>query len=84
MISFIISACNSFIGGLGDVLKALTSILPPSPFTVLDNSVIAEYLPTLNWFIPIGPIVTILETWLLAYASYMIYQIVLRWIKAID
>lgn len=37
-----------------------------------------------NWFIPIGTFVSILEGWLVCVAVYYAYQIVLRWIKVIE
>ena len=81
---FIFSILNSLINGLGSLLKTLTSILPPTPFKLVDFAPIAEYLPTLNYFIPISQIIGIGEAWLTAIAGFYIYQIVLRWIKAID
>lgn len=82
--NWIINFLNYLISGLGSVLSVITSLLPPSPFTVLDNSPIKPYLDVVNYFIPLDYIVTTGETWLTAVGIFYIYQIVLRWIKAED
>lgn len=84
MLEFIINLVNAGIRGLGAVLNFVFGLLPPSPFTVLDNSPIAEYLPSLNYFIPISQIIAICEVWIVSVGVYYIYQIVLRWLKAVD
>lgn len=38
----------------------------------------------MNWFVPVGTFVGILETWLAGVAIYYVYQIVLRWVKVIE
>lgn len=83
MYAFFIGLINNLIAGLGAVLNAIFSLLPPSPFTALDNSPIASYLPTINYFVPVSQIITISEVWLTGISAYYIYQIVLRWLKAI-
>ncbi len=62
-------------------------LFPTSPFTVLDelsNSEFYEWLQMLNWFIPVGTFVSILEGWLACVAAYYLYQVVLRWVKVIE
>lgn len=81
---FFIAFCNGGIKGIGKVLQYLVLLLPPSPFKVLDNSPIAEYLQGLNYFVPINEMVTIGEVWLAAISVFYIYQIGLRWAKAIE
>ena len=82
--NFIIDILNFIIKSLGAILSLIFSILPPSPFAVIKNSIIAEYLPYINYFIPFDEVVVILQTWLIAVGVYYLYQIVLRWIKAIE
>lgn len=82
--NFIIDILNFIIKALGSILSLIFSILPPSPFNVINNSIIAEYLPYINYFIPFNEVVVILQTWLFAVGVYYLYQIVLRWIKAIE
>ncbi len=84
MANFLIGMCNGIIKALGLVLGVIFSVLPPSPFKLLDNSPIAKYLPGLNWLLPISEMIVIGEAWLTAIAVYYIYQIVLRWIKAVE
>lgn len=84
MLEAIIVFLNILIEGLGVILSTIFSILPPSPFKLISNSPIAEYLPTLNFFIPVAEMIAIGQVWLAAISVYYIYQIVLRWIKAIE
>lgn len=61
------------------------SFLPKSPFSsfisALNN---IPYLGYLNYFIPVAQMVAIGEAWLAAIAVFYIYQIVLRWVRAIS
>lgn len=84
MYAFVINTLNALIRGLGSVLSAIFSILPSSPFKILDNSSISSYLPTINYFIPVSDIIAIFDTWIFAVGGYYLYQIVLRWIKAVE
>lgn len=83
-----LSALKRFFDGitgyLMDMLAYVVNLLPNSPFEMLDNSPIAPYLSTLNYFVPIREIILILETWLVAIGLYYLYMIALRWIKAIS
>lgn len=66
---------------------SVVELFPASPFTVLDelgNSEVYEWLRMVNWFVPVGTFVSILEAWLVCVAAYYVYQIVLRWIKVIE
>lgn len=71
-----------------NALNAVVLLLPDSPFKFLKEDyvpqAIKDILPYLNWFIPVGAIMTILELWLTAVAVYYIYQTILRWVKAIE
>ena len=84
MLDLFIILINYIIKGLGAILNTIFSILPDSPFKMISNSVIAEYLPTLNFFIPVAEIISISQFWLSVIGIYYVYQIVLRWIKAIE
>jgi len=62
-------------------------LFPASPFAVLDelsNSEVYDWLRMVNWFVPIGTFVSILESWLACVAAYYVYQVVLRWVKVIE
>lgn len=70
-----------------DFAVSIIELFPASPFTVLEelsNSEVYEWLRMVNWFVPIGTFVSILEAWLTCVGVYYIYQIVLRWIKVIE
>lgn len=81
--NFFINLINFIISAVGTVLSAIFSIFPSSPFTIISNSPIEQYLPTLNYFIPVREIIVICELWLTSVAIYYIYQIILRWLKAV-
>lgn len=83
-ISVVINVLNYIIKLLGGVISFIFGLLPDSPFKLLDNSPIADFLPTLNYFLPISEIILSAETWLTCIGIYYLYQIVLRWIKAIE
>lgn len=69
-------------------LKAVLSFLPDSPFKMLDElaptSGLLKILGYVNWFIPIYSFLGIVEGWLLCIGIYYVYQIVLRWFRAIE
>lgn len=69
-------------------LNAVLSFFPDSPFVILDDlsasAEWAEWLAYLNWFIPVNTFVAILEGWLSCIAIYYVWQVVLRWLKAIE
>jgi len=84
MYSWLINSINAIIRGIGVALKSCLGLLPNSPFSVLDNSAIAQYLPTLNYFLPITEIISVGEGWLVCVALYYMYQAVLRTINLIQ
>lgn len=62
----------------------LITVLPLSPFLQIESSlVVPGYVNYLNWFLPIPEMLTVLTAWLTAYALYLLYRIILRWIKAV-
>jgi hypothetical protein len=74
----ILDAVNS---ALGEIL----SFLPDSPFQYfLSQMEKMEFLKTLNWLVPISSFISIGMTWLSAVSVYYIYQIILRWARAIE
>lgn len=65
---------------------SVVNLLPPSPFLLLEDMVGDEFsdiLRMVNWFIPFGTLVGILEVWLSGILVYYAVQIVLRWVKVI-
>ncbi len=70
---------------VNSLLQKVMSVLPTSPFTKFLNAMgDMPYLGYLNWFLPISQMIAIGEAWLVAVGLFYLYQIVLRWIKAIS
>ena len=60
------------------------SLLPQSPFRTFINSFDApEALSWLNWFVPVGQIMSILALWLTAISLFYLYSVILRWVKIV-
>jgi len=80
----VIKIINMIIVAIGTVINAVFSLLPDSPFLSLQlESIDSGLIKALNWIIPVQTIITIFGTSLLAVGVYYIYQIILRWVKAI-
>lgn len=69
---------------LNQVLSWVLFMLPDSPFKLLSNSPISQYLPYINYFIDVATIFDILVAWITCIGIYYGYQVILRWIKAIN
>ena len=64
--------------------ELLKEVLPTSPFReFLDRFSEIEYLGYLNWFVPVGDIIVVMELWLGAVSAYYLYSVVMRWVKVI-
>lgn len=74
---------NWFINGIASALSAVLSLLPSDPLSQVDWSAVAPYLGTVNYFIPVGAIVTLLGSYLVAVALWYLYRWVLRFIRFI-
>lgn len=73
---------DELFSSFGELLK---TVLPRSPFTDIIMSMgNLPGLGWLNWFFPVGACLRILSAWLVAYAGYLAYSIILRWIKAVE
>lgn len=77
-----------FMDSLGsNLLNALSwviELLPNSPFQAINNSDVSSFMGTLNWFLPMDKIVAELELWLSCVVIFCFYQILLRWVRAIN
>jgi len=78
------SLLQNIIDGLGEALEWVIDLLPDSPFNLIDNSAISDYLGAFNWIVPMDQIIAILQLWVSAILVYYAWVVVLRWIKAID
>lgn len=75
---------NTIISSIQTAGTAIVMLLPDSPFEMLSNSGVSQYMGWLNWLVPIQQMVAILELWTTAILIYYIYVVILRWIKAIQ
>ena len=71
-------------GHLKAILLLVIGLLPDSPFQLLENTDVEEYLGYLNWLIPLSQMVAILQLWITAIVIFYIFQAILRWTKAIQ
>lgn len=80
---FIIGLINGTIAAFGKAISFALSILPTSPLRI-DDTIDLIYLNYLNYFVPVGRMVTIGISWLGCIALWYVAQIALRWAKAIE
>lgn len=80
---FIIGMANKLIAGLGTAITWAIGLLPQSPFQSIDVSPIAQFMPFINWLVPVGSIITIFTSWCACIAIYYVAAIVLRWLKVV-
>jgi len=79
------SIFNWLTSKLAYVVDFIMMMLPDSPFVALSKDAdIQQVLGWLNWIIPVSSMVAILEVWLTAIAIFYVYQLILRWSKAIE
>lgn len=83
-ISAIFFVLNKIIEIMGALVGVLYSLLPPSPFVILDNSEFSSFISQINYFLPVYEFVAILETWLVAISIWYLYSIFARWLKAVE
>lgn len=73
---------NELFARFGDSLQ---TVLPLSPFRSLIDSIdLSDGVSWLNWFIPVNEMLGVFTLWLVAYGTYLLYRIILRWIKAVS
>lgn len=70
-----------------NAIEGALLFLPDSPFQFLQsmsNSVVYQWLKWVNWFIPINSFISIFSAWCSAILIWYVFQIILRWAKAIE
>ncbi len=72
-----------FSNGINAISAFLLSVLPNSPFALLDATIIQPFLPYLNYFIPLDFIMSCSLAWISAISCYYAYSIILRLIRAV-
>ena len=67
------------------IFDKILKFLPTSPFiTFINKMQDLPYFGYLYYFLPISQIIAIGEAWLVAIGLFYAYQIILRWIRAIE
>lgn len=70
---------------VSNVLDNIINILPGSPFSAyIDALDKLPYLNTLNYFIPVGQIIAVGESWLVSIVIFYAVMVLMRWIKVIN
>lgn len=78
------SLWNSITDVVSDIANAIVLLLPDSPFKDIQiPSDVKEIMGYVNYFVPIGAMLTIGASWLTAIGVYYLYQTILRWAKTI-
>lgn len=75
---------NKILEIIGLVANVLYSLLPSSPFTIIENTEFSSLIAKINYFLPVYEFIAIMETWLVAIAIFYLYSLFARWIKAIQ
>lgn len=82
--NFFINLFNGVINTLAVIINGIFSLLPSSPFNLIANTQVEEFIGSISWLVPVGSIIAILELWLVAIVGYYMVMLVLRWVKAIE
>jgi hypothetical protein len=75
---------DSLGSNLINALSWVLELLPDSPFQAISNSDVNQFMGTLNWFLPMSQIIAELELWITCVSVFYVYQLILRWIRAIE
>lgn len=78
------SIWNGITDVLDDIVNAIVLLLPDSPFKDIDiPTEVKDLFGYVNYFVPVGAMLTIGTSWLTAIGVYYLYQTILRWAKTI-
>lgn len=70
---------------LAGVFNGILVVLPNSPFQkIMMNDSVHQILKWLNYFVPISFMLSVLQSWLFAISIFYLWQLMLRWVKAIE
>ncbi len=76
---------NAIMDIINTALNYIFSFLPGDPFlSIIDEIGSVPAMQYINYFVPVDKLLIITSLWLGAIATFYLYQIILRWIKAID
>lgn len=75
---------STFFSWLESGLSSVLDLLPDSPFSDLSSQVSSlPYIGWLNWFVPVGAILSTFTVWVSAILLLYVGSIVLRWVKVL-
>ena len=78
------SIWNSITDVVDDIVNAIVILLPNSPFKDVEiPAEVRDIFGYVNYFVPVGAMLTIGTSWLAAIGIYYLYQTILRWAKTI-
>ena len=78
------SIWNSITDVLDDIVNAIVLLLPDSPFKDVEiPAEVKDLFGYVNYFVPVGAMLSIGMSWLTAIGVYYMYQTILRWAKTI-
>ena len=75
---------NFIVNFVNKLFSALVLVLPTSPFQKFIKEIDdIPWLGVVNYFIPIGTMLSIFLAWLTAMGLFYLYSILMRWIKIV-
>ncbi len=78
------SIWNSITDVVDDIVNAIVFLLPDSPFKDVEiPAEVQQIFGYVNYFVPVGAMLSIGTGWLAAIGIYYLYQTILRWAKTI-
>lgn len=75
---------NALFSVIGTIIQILLLVFPNSPFNINFPPEVSDIIGKANYFLPIGEMVAIAETWLVAIGIYYAYSVYARWAKTIE
>lgn len=64
------------------LIDTIIGALPKSPIVWLEcNPIVSEFMPYVNWFIPVYTFISMAELWVTACVAYYSIKLILRWAK---
>lgn len=78
------SIWNSITDVVDDIVNAIVFLLPDSPFKDVEiPAEVQQIFGYVNYFVPVGAMLSIGTGWLASIGIYYLYQTILRWAKTI-
>lgn len=84
IVNFFIKIINGLLSMVGTIIQLVLLMFPDSPFNITLPAEVSDIIGKANYFLPIGEMVAIAETWLVAIGIYYAYSVYARWAKTIE